>query len=658
MAGKIGVDTGGTFTDCIYMDDTGIRTYKVLSTPDNPARAVLQGLRHLCEDLTAVDIVHGSTVATNALLERKGARTALITTKGFEDVLEIGRQHRPDLYDPFVVKPPPLVPQRLRFGVEERLAYDGTVLTALTSAQVEAVLARVARSKAESLAICLLHAYANPAHETLLADAAERLGIPLSLSSRILPEFREYERCSTTVVNAYLRPIMQRYLRTLSNELTGSRLSVMRSNGGIMSAERAHQEAVHTVLSGPAGGVVGAFHMAQAIGYTKAITFDMGGTSTDVSLCDEQPRTTNETVVAGCPVKVPVIDIHTVGAGGGSLAYLDSGGALRVGPQSAGADPGPACYGKGDALTVTDANLYLGRLHPEWFLGGQMTLDVDRARHVVETFAKQIRLKPEEVCEGVLEIANANMEGAIRVISVERGFDPREFLLISFGGAGGMHAADLARRLSMPEVLIPANPGLLSAFGMLISDYVQEYAQTVRVPSADFTSARADEAFRDVEVRGREAMRAEGVAPENVRVTRFVDMCYTGQSFELVVPFGPGFIDDFHRLHEQRYGYEDSARPTQVVNVRIRVEGPSGTPYHPSATLEHRGDTHQARVDTLATYHDGHWYEAPVFDRELLQPGDRFDGPALVAEYSATTVVPADFSARVDGRRNLLLRAV
>jgi N-methylhydantoinase A len=250
------------------------------------------------------------------------------------------------------------------------------------------------------------------------------------------------------------------------------------------------------------------------------------------------------------------------------------------------------------------------------------------------------------------------MEGAIRVISVERGFDPREFLLISFGGAGGMHAADLARRLSMPEVLIPATPGLLSAFGMLISDYVQEYAQTVRVPSADFTSARADEAFHDVEARGREAMRAEGVAPENVRVRRFVDMCYTGQSFELVVPFGPGFIEDFHRLHEQRYGYEDSVRPTQVVNVRIRVEGPSDTPYHTSSTLEHRGDAHQARVDTLAMYDDGHWHEAPVFDRELLQPGDRFNGPALVVEYSATTVVPADFSARVDGRRNVLLRAV
>jgi N-methylhydantoinase A len=285
-------------------------------------------------------------------------------------------------------------------------------------------------------------------------------------------------------------------------------------------------------------------------------------------------------------------------------------------------------------------------------------LDIDRARHVVETFAKHVQLRPEEVCEGVLEIANANMEGAIRVISVERGFDPREFLLISFGGAGGMHAADLARRLSMPEVLIPANPGLLSAFGMLISDYRQEYAQTVRVPSADFTPSRAAEAFRDVEARGREAMRAEGVAPENVQVTRFVDMCYTGQSFELVVPFGPGFVEEFHRLHEQRYGYEDSARPTQVVNVRIQVEGPSDTPYRPSTALEHRGDAHQARVDTLAMYHDGHWYEAAVFDRELLQPGDRFSGPALVAEYSATTVVPPDFSARLDGRWNLLLRAV
>ncbi len=293
----------------------------------------------------------------------------------------------------------------------------------------------------------------------------------------------------------------------------------------------------------------------------------MGGTSTDVSLCDEQPRTTTETTVAGCPVKVPVIDIHTVGAGGGSLAYLDRGGALRVGPQSAGADPGPACYGKGHDITVTDANLYLGRLHPDWFLGGQMRLDVERARHVVENFANRLQRQPEDTCQGILEIANANMEGAIRVISVERGYDPREFLMISFGGAGGMHAADLARRLSMPDVLVPANPGILSAFGMLISDYIQEYAHTVRLPADVFTPDKAEAAFGDLEDRGREAMLAEGVAPEDIEITRFVDMCYMGQSFELMVPFGPSFVEEFHRRHERRYGYEDSARPTQVVNV-------------------------------------------------------------------------------------------
>jgi N-methylhydantoinase A len=656
MAIKIGVDTGGTFSDFMLMDGDTLVIHKVLSTPENPARAVLQGLRHLRPDLTGVDVVHGSTVATNTLLERKGARTALITTQGFEDILEIGRQTRPHLYDPFVRKQPPLVPARLRFGVAERLAYNGDVLTPLTEQEIATVLERVRRSGAQSLAICLLHAYANPVHEELLTRLAVHLGIPVSASHQILPEFREYERCSTTVVNAYLRPVMQRYLQTLATELQGARLSVMRSNGGVMSAARAHQEAVHTVLSGPAGGVVGAFRVARDAGYTRAITFDMGGTSTDVSLCDEQPRTTNETVVAGCPVKIPVLDIHTVGAGGGSLAYLDPGGALRVGPQSAGADPGPACYGKGTSLTVTDANLYLGRLHPDWFLGGQMQLDVARARDAVTAFAHQVHMPPEAACEGILEVVNANMEGAIRVISVERGHDPREFVLVSFGGAGGMHAADLARRLSIPGVLVPANPGILSAFGMLITNYVQEYAHTVLIPAIEFTPERATAAFRDLEERGRQAMRDEGVAPQDVQISRFLDMCYVGQSFELVVPYMPNFIDEFHRRHDMRYGYEDSARPTQVVNVRMRVVGPSGASYRTPSEGEQREEARAAQVDTMAMYVDGHWRQAPVYDRQRLHAGNGVAGPALITEYSATTVVPADFVARVDRQHNLVLR--
>jgi len=656
MAIKIGVDTGGTFSDFMLMDGDTLVIHKVLSTPENPARAVLQGLRHLRPDLTGVDVVHGSTVATNTLLERKGARTALITTQGFEDILEIGRQTRPHLYDPFVRKQPPLVPARLRFGVAERLAYNGDVLTPLTEQEIATVLERVRRSGAQSLAICLLHAYANPVHEELLTRLAVHLGIPVSASHQILPEFREYERCSTTVVNAYLRPVMQRYLQTLATELQGARLSVMRSNGGVMSAARAHQEAVHTVLSGPAGGVVGAFRVARDAGYTRAITFDMGGTSTDVSLCDEQPRTTNETVVAGCPVKIPVLDIHTVGAGGGSLAYLDPGGALRVGPQSAGADPGPACYGKGTSLTVTDANLYLGRLHPDWFLGGQMQLDVARARDAVTAFAHQVHMPPEAACEGILEVVNANMEGAIRVISVERGHDPREFVLVSFGGAGGMHAADLARRLSIPGVLVPANPGILSAFGMLITNYVQEYAHTVLIPAIEFTPERATAAFRDLEERGRQAMRDEGVAPQDVQISRFLDMCYVGQSFELVVPYMPNFIDEFHRRHDMRYGYEDSTRPTQVVNVRMRVVGPSGASYRTPSEGEQREEARAAQVDTMAMYVDGHWRQAPVYDRQRLHAGNGVAGPALITEYSATTVVPADFVARVDRQHNLVLR--
>ena len=654
MAVQIGVDTGGTFSDFIRIDDGTPVIHKVLSTPENPARAVLQGLRHLCPDLDGAEIVHGSTVATNALLERKGARTALVSTRGFEDVLEIGRQTRPHLYDPFVEKLPPLVPRRLRFGIAERLAYDGEVLEPLAPSEIERVVEQVRRSGAQSLAVCLLHAYANPAHEAAIATAAQRLGIPVSVSHRILPEFREYERCSTTVVNAYLRPVMERYLSSLSASLRGAKLRVMRSNGGVMSAERAHQEAVHTVLSGPAGGVVGAFRSAREVGHSRVITFDMGGTSTDVSLCEEQPRTTTETIVAGCPVKVPVLDIHTVGAGGGSLAGIDPGGALQVGPQSAGADPGPVCYGKGNGLTVTDANLYLGRLHPGGFLGGDMRLDVPRAREAVSDLAASTGLAPEALCQGILEVVNANMEGAIRVISVERGHDPREFALVSFGGAGGMHAADLARRLSIPTVLVPAHPGILSAYGMLVSDYVQEYAHTLLIPTAELTGKRADEAFEDLEARGREAMRAEGVAPQDIEISRFVDMCYAGQSFELVVPWYERSSEEFHRRHESRYGYADSTRPTLIVNVRIRVMGPAGVAHRPllAADSVRDGDAH---VDTVPMWVESGWQPAPVYDRQRLQPGQHLPGPALITEYSATTVVPDDFTARIDDYFNLVL---
>ena len=654
MAVQIGVDTGGTFSDFIRIDDGIPVIHKVLSTPENPARAVLQGLRHLCPDLDGAEIVHGSTVATNALLERKGARTALVSTRGFEDVLEIGRQTRPHLYDPFVEKLPPLVPRRMRFGIAERLAFNGEVLEPLTPSEIERVVEQVRRSGAQSLAVCLLHAYANPAHEAAIAEAAQRLGIPVSASHRILPEFREYERCSTTVVNAYLRPVMERYLSSLSESLQGAKLRVMRSNGGVMSAERAHQESVHTVLSGPAGGVVGAFRSAREVGHSRVITFDMGGTSTDVSLCEEQPRTTTETIVAGCPVKVPVLDIHTVGAGGGSLAGIDPGGALQVGPQSAGADPGPVCYGKGDGLTVTDANLYLGRLHPGGFLGGDMRLDVARARAAVSELAGSSGLAPEALCQGILEVVNANMEGAIRVISVERGHDPREFALVSFGGAGGMHAADLARRLSIPTVLVPAHPGILSAYGMLVSDYVQEYAHTLLIPTTELTGKRADEAFEDLEARGREAMRAEGVAPQDIEISRFVDMCYAGQSFELVVPWSERSSEEFHRRHESRYGYADSTRPTLIVNVRIRVMGPAGVAHRPllAADSVRDGDAH---VDTVPMWVESGWQQAPVYDRQRLQPGQHLPGPALITEYSATTVVPDDFTASIDDYFNLVL---
>ncbi|MFQ5894898.1 MAG: hydantoinase/oxoprolinase family protein, partial [Nitrospinota bacterium] len=464
---RLGVDTGGTFTDFILIegDRRGgrggrARVLKVLSTPENPARAILEGVAQLLGEMPEagtpgarapwgplagiLEITHGSTVATNALLTRTGARTGLLTTAGLEDVVEIGRQNRSRLYDLYYRRPPPLVPRPLRLGVPERVGPEGEVERPLDQGALERALARLGRAGVGSVAISFLHSYANPDHERRAAEAARRAGFAVSPSSRILPEYREYERTSTTCVNAYVSPLMGRYLSELDRRLPGGRLRVMQSNGGVLSARAAGQEAVRTILSGPAGGVVGGFAAARAAGFTQAITFDMGGTSTDVSLCRGDVGFTAEAEVAGCPIRVPVIDIHTVGAGGGSLAWRDAGGALRVGPQSAGADPGPICYGRarsgrvdlGQEVTVTDAHLFLGRLDAARFLGGGLRLDLRGVEEGLARLGRALGLEPREAAEGVLRVADASMERAIRLISVERGHDPREFVLVAFGGAG------------------------------------------------------------------------------------------------------------------------------------------------------------------------------------------------------------------------------
>ncbi|MBI2171016.1 MAG: hydantoinase/oxoprolinase family protein [Chloroflexi bacterium] len=658
----VGVDVGGTFTDFMLVDGDRLRTHKVLSTPDDPSRAVIQGLREM-DVLNDAPVAHGSTVATNALLERRGARTALVTTAGFEDVLLIGRQARPSLYDLLQEKPEPLVPPELAFGVAERLDKDGGVVLPMTPQEAEAVVRRLQQMGAEAVSVSLLFSFRNPSHEEHLAALLEALPSRpfISLSSRVLPEFREYERASTVTVNAYVGPLMGRYLGRLEAGVGQRSLRVMQSSGGSISARKAAEQPVRTILSGPAGGVVGASWVAGQAGHSHIITFDMGGTSTDVSLCPGRIQETTSALVEGLPVSVPMIDIHTVGAGGGSIAQMDAGGALRVGPQSAGADPGPACYGKGDAPTVTDANLVLGRLVAHHFLGGRMALDPGRARRALEPLAQALRTDATGAALGIIRVVNSNMERAIRAVSLERGHDPRGFTLLAFGGAGAMHACELAQELGIPRVLAPRYPGILSALGVAIADVVKDYARTVMLTSDDLTAHALDEAFRPLEAQAREDLAREGYPEERWRLERLLDARYTGQSYELTVPcpstaadgFSQEFAVAFHEAHQQRFGHSDATQGVEVVNVRLKAVARGDRPA--MAPREMARDT---AVEPLfrapAFFFSGRYADTPVYARESLTPGKRIQGPSVVVQMDATTVLPPGWVAVVDGWGNLV----
>ncbi len=658
---RIGIDTGGTFTDFIVLDGRNIRTLKLLSTPSNPALAIFRGLDEFLDEREC-DIRHGSTVATNALLERKGAVTALITTAGFEDVLEIGRQNRPKIYSLTPSRPDPLVPGRLRFGVTERVLHDGEVLVPLKSRELRALLESLRRAKVQSVAVCLLFSFANPTHEKQIGKALQNLKIPTSLSHLILPEYREYERTSTTVVNAYLAPIMGRYLGVLEEGLRRSRrgrrsvsLRIMQSNGGTVSARAAIREPVRTILSGPAGGVVGAWEVARQAGFPDILSFDMGGTSTDVSLCQGEIRITSESQIANCPIGVPVIDIHTVGAGGGSIARIDEGGALRVGPESAGADPGPICYGQGERITVTDANLFLGKLDIGYPLGGTLRLDDRRVESAFHALARVMGVSgPAVAAQGVVDVANANMEAALRVISVERGYDPREFTLVTFGGAGGLHAVQLAASLSIPRVLIPENPGLLSALGVLLADSVQDFSQTVMLACSQAGTAALEERYLELERKGLASMTAEGFPSGRIRLERWIDMRYHGQSYEISFPFSRHFAREFHKRHEQRYGYADPSRESEVVTVRVRARGLSDKLRMPK---DRPGPSNPKRalIKDKDVRFEGKICRTRVYERAMLHAGNRISGPALIFEYSATAAIPPGYSCRVDSYRNLII---
>ena len=660
---RIGVDTGGTFTDFVFERDGRFNLFKLPSTPSDPSLAIRQGLTRICDEtgarLDRIEVVHGTTVGTNALLQRRGARIALITTKGFEDVLVIGRQARPELYNLNAIKPPPLVADDLRLGISERVVASGEVLEPLDEREFAALVKKLKRSGVEAVAISLLFSFLHPEHEERIASALASLDVPLSISSRILPEYREYERTSTVVINAYLQPLMGRYLRRLSEAGTEKlNLRVMQSSGGSISADVAAMEPVRTILSGPSGGVVGALRAAQAAGIQNVITFDMGGTSTDVALCDSGAiRTTNEASVAGLPVAVSVMDIHTVGAGGGSIARVDEGGSLRVGPESAGADPGPACYGRSLLPTVTDAHVVLGHFGGAGLLGGEFKLDEARARRAMTALASDLskvsgkQTSVTSAAEGVLSVANTNMERALRHISVERGHDPRQFALLPFGGAGGLHAVDLARALRIPSIIAPTAPGALSAVGVLVADVIKDQSRTVMFTYRAKETAQLRKVFAQLERDATALLRAEGFRRSKQRHERSLAMRYRGQSFELEVRNTTGDLAaEFHRAHRERYGYAQEQSEIEIVSARLRsfglVEKLSQGKLNAGKKKPH---------GNVNAYLGGRKMRVALYKRDELFANTKLQTPCIVTEYSATTLIDAKAKARIDKFGNLLI---
>ncbi len=641
---SVGIDAGGTFTDFVFFDGKGISVNKVPSTPSDPSIAVLIGLKtHPVEFSRISEIIHGTTVATNALLQRQGAKTCLVTTRGFEDVIEIRRQNREKLYDLLWSPATSLVPPELRFGVSERTDYRGRVLVCPDEAEVEQIKEEISSLGVEAIAVCFLHSYANPENERKVAAVLSGLGIPVTISSELVAEFREYERTSTTVLNSYLIPKVNSYMCSLSRTLEEKSLCIMQSNGGVISAGQAAEEPAKIVLSGPAGGVVGAFEICALAGKEKIITYDMGGTSTDISLCDGKISFTTENNLSGVALKVPMINISTIGAGGGSVAYVAEGGILKVGPQSAGADPGPACYGNGVLPTVTDANIVLGRMDPGWFLGGEMNIYPEKSFEAIRSLMPDH--PAEEIAESVIRISNSNMEKALRVISVGCGYDPREFSLVSFGGAGGLHACELARSLGMREVVFPQNPGALSAYGMLLADSFKDYGVTFFSEADEDRIGETDRKFEDLERLAR-----KDLGRDDLRFEKRVDARYRRQSHELTIPYSDSVALDFHREHEKTYGYSKESSVVEIVTLRLRAYMPKRrTDILPAPAVKA-----EPRFFSKDVVFEGRKIKAGCCEREKLGPGFAFEGPCIVYERTATAFIPPDASCEVDGYGNII----
>jgi N-methylhydantoinase A len=660
---RIATDTGGTFTDCVFVRAGKLEILKVPSQPKQPAASISNALADIKVRLggeapAKVDLVCGTTVGTNALLERRGGRVMLITTAGFEDVLEIGRQARPKLYDLLFEKPEVLVPGSRRIGARERVAADGNIITALTPTEIRRLARSVKQIRPEALAVCFLFSFRNARHEVALAKVLRKAGCLVSVSHEILPEFREFERTSTTVINAYLAPVMTSYLLQAVSRARSAwtrkrakpkvSVRVMQSNGGIVSAQRAADEPVRTVLSGPAGGVLGAAYAARLAGLDKVLAFDMGGTSTDVALLSGETQITTEARVAGLPVAVPMLEIHTVGAGGGSIARFDAGGALRVGPESAGADPGPVAYGRGEQPTVTDAHAVLGHFGNRGLLNGAFPLDIARARGELNR-RKERFASVEDFAQGIIGVSNSVMERALRLASIERGHDPRDYTLVAFGGAGGLHACDLAEAVDLRGVLLPVFPGALSALGILRADVVRDFSRTalLRVANPIKALGEARRCLAQMRRKAEGFLRNEGFAQEQQRFEQRLDVRYVGQAYELSVAATSEFVEAFHRAHEQAYGYAQTQRPVEIVNVRCRAIGLSPEIALPAIAKTRPGQAPPV-LERTASYLSGRNRQVPLYDRQTLRAGHTFSGPAIITEYSATSLVPEDWRAQVD----------
>jgi N-methylhydantoinase A len=692
---RLGIDIGGTFTDATLIDEeTGaIHVGKVSTTPRDPSRGFMEAAGRLLQRVAVSpadvrSVVHGTTVATNAIIEGKVARTGFITTAGFRDMLEIARQIRPSLYDLLFEKPRPLVPRHLCWGVPERLNAQGKVLEPLDEEAVKQVAEQLRHAKVESVAVCLLHSYVNPEHErrlkAILQEALPEAAI--SLSAEVAPEFREYLRASTTVINACIRPVVARYLRNLEGRLREARLPenllVMQSSGGVLAAPAARDKPVFMVESGPAAGVMAATHLCHALGFRDALSFDMGGTTAKAGLIrDGSPRITKDYEVgltaqatggsrsAGYPIRTPVIDLVEVGAGGGSIAWVDSGGMLRVGPQSVGADPGPACYAKGgSAATITDANLVLGRLNPHYFLGGEIKLDVDRARDAIQrNCADPLGLDLVQAAHAIVEIANASMVKALRLVSVQRGYDPRDFVLIAFGGAGPVHANRLAAEIDSASLLIPPSPGTTSALGLLVTDLKHDYSATLGQRTDQLDRDRLASICQNLLAAGEAALRGDCVLPAAMRFLWQVEMRYAGQSFELAVPLPNGplgadavaeAVTSFQHEHERAYGYCAPGEPVEWVNLRLTALG--AIPKPQLRRVASNQDAKAARTSFRPVYfaEAKGYVDCPVYDRYLLGDGCVIEGPAIVEELDSTTTIHPGYRAAVDPFANLHVKQV